>query len=105
MSCDGFSANLPPASARTIARTLNEEGVPGPNGKLWRDTTIRGHVKRATGLVNNELYIGRLIWNRLPPTEVAAVGLVFCGCCGGSYSLLVQRSLLNRAGLIGGSNP
>ncbi|MEV4608700.1 recombinase family protein [Neorhizobium sp. LMR1-1-1.1] len=50
---------------RTIARTLNEEGVPGPAGKLWSDTTIRGHVKRGTGLVNNELYIGRLIWNRL----------------------------------------
>ncbi|PRD40515.1 recombinase family protein [Phyllobacterium phragmitis] len=50
---------------RTIARTLNDEGVPGPGGKLWSDTTIRGHVKRGTGLVNNELYIGRLIWNRL----------------------------------------
>ncbi len=53
------------AGPRTIARTLNEEGVPGPAGKLWSDTTIRGHVKRGTGLVNNELYIGRLIWNRL----------------------------------------
>lgn len=50
---------------RTIARTLNKEGVPGPNGKLWKDTTIRGHVRRGTGLVNNELYIGRLIRNRL----------------------------------------
>ncbi|WP_274425221.1 recombinase family protein [Chelativorans sp. YIM 93263] len=50
---------------RTIARTLNEEGIPGPNGKPWGDTTIRGHVKRGTGLINNELYIGRLIWNRL----------------------------------------
>jgi site-specific DNA recombinase len=57
-----FAAGVGP---RTIARTLNEEGVPGPNGKLWSDTTIRGHVKRGTGLVNNELYIGRLIWNRL----------------------------------------
>lgn len=50
---------------RTIARRLNEEGIPGPSGKLWSDTTIRGHVKRGTGLVNNELYIGRLLWNRL----------------------------------------
>ena len=50
---------------RTISRTLNEEGVPGPGGKLWSDTTIRGHVKRGTDLINNELYIGRLIWNRL----------------------------------------
>ncbi|WP_421565872.1 recombinase family protein [Ochrobactrum sp. EDr1-4] len=50
---------------RTIARTLNEEGVSGPAGKLWNDTTIRGHVKLDTTLINNELYIGRLIWNRL----------------------------------------
>ncbi|WP_323009813.1 recombinase family protein, partial [Paracoccus sp. (in: a-proteobacteria)] len=57
-----FAAGVGP---RTIARTLNEEGVPGPGCKLWSDTTIRGHVKRGTGLVNNELYIGRLIWNRL----------------------------------------
>ncbi len=57
-----FSAGIGP---RTIARTLNEEGVPGPAGKPWGDTTIRGHVKRGTGLVNNELYAGRLIWNRL----------------------------------------
>ena len=57
-----FAAGIAP---RTIARTLNEEGVPGPGGKPWGDTTIRGHVKRGTGLVNNELYIGRLIWNRL----------------------------------------
>ena len=57
-----FAAGVGP---RTIARTLNEEGVPGPACKLWSDTTIRGHEKRGTGLVNNELYIGRLIWNRL----------------------------------------
>ncbi len=25
---------------------------------------IRGHVKRGTGIINNELYIGRLVWNR-----------------------------------------
>ncbi len=41
------------------------EGIPGPGGKSWGDTTIRGNLKRATGIVNNELYIGRLIWNRL----------------------------------------
>lgn len=53
------------AGPRAIAKTLNDEGVPGPQGKLWNDTTIRGHVKRGTGIINNELYIGRLIWNRL----------------------------------------
>lgn len=57
-----FAAGIGP---RTIARTLNEEGVPGPEGRLWSDTTIRGDVKRGTSLVNKELYVGRLIWNRV----------------------------------------
>ncbi|HHV67077.1 MAG TPA: recombinase family protein [Ochrobactrum intermedium] len=52
-------------SPRVIAKTLNEEGVPGPEGRLWNDTTIHGHAKRGTGILNNELYIGKLIWNRL----------------------------------------
>ena len=51
-------------SPRQIARTLNAEGVPGPGGRPWGDTTIRGHARRGTGLLHNELYIGRLIWNR-----------------------------------------
>ena len=52
-------------SPRAIARRLNGEGIPGPSGKLWTDSTIRGHAKRGTGLINNELYVGRLVWNRL----------------------------------------
>ena len=52
-------------SPRTIARRLNAEGIACPSGKLWTDSTIRGQVKRGTGLINNELYIGRLVWNRL----------------------------------------
>ncbi len=52
-------------SPRAIARRLNEDGIPGPSGKLWTDSTLRGHAKRGTGMINNELYIGRLVWNRL----------------------------------------
>src|SRR5216684_1668207 len=51
-------------SPRTIAKALNAEGVAGPDGNLWNDSTIRGHVKRGTGIINNELYVGRLVWNR-----------------------------------------
>ena len=51
-------------SPRAIARRLNGEGVPGPRGKKWRDTTIRGHGGRGTGILRNELYIGCLVWNR-----------------------------------------
>ncbi len=52
-------------SPRSIARALNAEGIPGPHGRQWRDTAIRGHLQRGTGILNNELYIGRLVWNRL----------------------------------------
>jgi site-specific DNA recombinase len=43
---------------------LNAEGVLGPGGRPWGDTTIRGQVDRGTGLLNNPLYVGRLEWNR-----------------------------------------
>jgi site-specific DNA recombinase len=56
-----FAAGMSP---RRIAVTLNSEGVPGPLGRAWGDTTIRGHVSRGTGILNNELYAGRLVWNR-----------------------------------------
>ena len=48
-----------------IAKTLNAEGIAGPEGGVWRDTTIRGHALRGTGLLRNRLYIGELIWNRM----------------------------------------
>ncbi len=52
-------------SPKAIAKCLNKDGIPGPRGEAWRDTAIRGHRLRGTGLINNELYIGRLVWNRL----------------------------------------
>ena len=56
-----FAAGISP---RAIARRLNDEGVSGPDGKLWSYSTLRGHAKRGTGFLNNELYIGKLVWNR-----------------------------------------
>ncbi|MBO6551221.1 MAG: recombinase family protein, partial [Rhizobiales bacterium] len=52
-------------SPKAIALQLNKEGVPGPTGKGWGPSTINGNRDRGTGILNNELYIGRLIWNRL----------------------------------------
>ncbi|WP_430246043.1 recombinase family protein [Neorhizobium sp. DAR64861/K0K2] len=53
-------------SPKDIAVELNSRvpAVPGPRGAKWRDTAIRGHVSRGTGILNNELYIGRVVWNR-----------------------------------------
>lgn len=49
---------------RAIARALNGRGVTGPYGRPWGDTTIRGHAKKGVGVVNNEIYRGRLVWGR-----------------------------------------
>ena len=64
-SSAGSSRRSRPASRpRAIARGLNAEHVPGPEAAPWSDTTIRGHALRGTGILHNELYIGRLVWNR-----------------------------------------
>ena len=34
-------------------------------GKSWGQSTINGNRQRDTGILNNELYIGRRVWNRL----------------------------------------
>mgnify|MGYP003150535940 FL=1 len=66
-----FSAGKSP---KAIAADLNREGIPGPYGRAWGDTTIRGHVSRGTGIVNNELYIGVMVWNRLHYVKNPATG-------------------------------
>ena len=52
-------------SPRQIAVELNHQGIPAPGGKSWGQSTINGNAQRATGILNNELYIGRMVWNRL----------------------------------------
>ena len=52
-------------SPKAIAARLNKEGIPGPSGKGWGQSTINGNRQRGTGILNNELYIGRMVWNRL----------------------------------------
>ena len=51
-------------SSRAIAWALNKDGIPGPFGHAWGPSTIHGNPKRGNGILNNELYIGRLVWNR-----------------------------------------
>jgi DNA invertase Pin-like site-specific DNA recombinase len=57
-----YAAGIAP---RAIAKQLNAEGVASPSGKGWGPSTIHGNRGRGTGILNNELYIGRLVWNRL----------------------------------------
>jgi site-specific DNA recombinase len=52
-------------SPRAIAHALNKRNIRGPAGKNWGSSTINGNWRRGAGILNNELYIGRLVWNRL----------------------------------------
>ncbi len=55
-----------------IADGLNRDRIAAPHsGKrktsepLWAQNTINGNRERGTGILNNVLYIGRCIWNRI----------------------------------------
>ncbi len=61
-------------SPRAIAKSLNAENIAGPRGRAWRDTTIRGHATRGTGILRNELYVGQLVWNRQHYVKDPATG-------------------------------
>jgi hypothetical protein len=52
-------------SPKAIAKRLNAERCPGPGGAPGNPSTIHGNPARGTGILNNELYVGRLVWNRL----------------------------------------
>ncbi|MCH7705104.1 MAG: recombinase family protein, partial [Planctomycetes bacterium] len=60
-------------SPRAVAAELNRDGIPSPGAswnrtvrrtKGWMMSAIAGDHTRGIGILNNELYIGRVIWNR-----------------------------------------
>lgn len=51
-------------SPRAIAHDLNAEDISGPRDGSWGPSTIYGNWRRGTGILNNDLYVGKLIWNR-----------------------------------------
>ena len=61
-------------SPKTIAHALNKRKIPGPSGRPWGPSTINGNWRRGTGILNNELYIGRLVWNRLTYVKDPSIG-------------------------------
>ena len=51
-------------SARSIAAGLNRDSIPSPAGKSWNASTINGSRARASGILYNEAYIGKIVYNR-----------------------------------------
>jgi site-specific DNA recombinase len=48
-----------------IAKQLNAEGVKPPRGRYWQAGALTGSNTRHNGILGNEIYCGRLVWNRV----------------------------------------
>ena len=59
-----FSEYVAGNSPRKIAASLNADQIPSPRGGQWNASTINGNHKRRNGILNNELYLGRITYNR-----------------------------------------
>ena len=51
-------------SCRSIIFELNERKIKSPRGSSWGISSLYGSPAKGSGLLNNELYKGRHIWNR-----------------------------------------
>lgn len=68
---DMYAAGL---SARTIAKALNDDGVPAPRGKQWNASTINGNSNRGNGILRNPIYAGQIVWNRVHMVKDPSTG-------------------------------
>ena len=65
-------------SLKAICKILNAEGLPSPrarergkyNSGIWGPTTLSGNPAMGEGILNNEIYIGRRIFNRRKWVEI-----------------------------------
>jgi site-specific DNA recombinase len=59
---------------REIANELNAEKVPPPRGRYWRASTINGNRQRSNGILQNSIYSGEIIWNRVRMVKDPSTG-------------------------------
>ena len=57
-----FVAGVTP---RAIAAELNADRIAAPRGTRWNASTINGNNARGHGMLLNELYAGRIVWNKV----------------------------------------
>lgn len=60
-----FSEYLAGQRTPAIARRLNADGIKPPRGRYWQPGALTGSNNRHNGILGNEIYCGRLVWNRV----------------------------------------
>ncbi|MDR0480867.1 MAG: recombinase family protein, partial [Gallionellaceae bacterium] len=51
-------------SCQKIAASLNAQGARTGRGGTWSVSALYGSPNKGSGILNNELYLGRYVWNR-----------------------------------------
>lgn len=69
-----FEAFVAGRTPRAIAASLNAQGVPPPRGARWNASTINGNTARGHGMLLNEIYVGRIVWNKVRMVKDPATG-------------------------------
>lgn len=64
------------STAHAIRTRLNNEGVPGPRGRLWSYGLINGREGDRNGILRNPIYAGELVWGRIRETKNRKTGKV-----------------------------
>jgi site-specific DNA recombinase len=59
---------------RDIAAKLNAERIKPPRGDRWNGSTINGNLQRGAGILLNEIYVGRIVWNKVRMVKDPATG-------------------------------
>ena len=60
-----FDEYLRGRTPRQIAHGLNADRIAAPRGTSWNASTINGNKTRHYGILQNELYAGVIVWNRV----------------------------------------
>lgn len=60
-----FESYVGGKTPREIAMRLNARKVPPPRGRYWTASTLNGSLKRHNGVIQNDLYAGRIVWNKV----------------------------------------
>lgn len=68
---DDYAAGRTP---RDIAAALNAAKAPPPRGDRWNASTINGNLQRGAGILLNEIYVGRIVWNKVRMIKDPATG-------------------------------
>ena len=60
-----FSEYAAGVSPREIAAGLNRDRIAPPRGESWNASTINGNAERGNGIIQNAIYGGEIIWNKV----------------------------------------